>query len=138
MYLYHLTETPRQTKYKDLEFKITRVWELKTETAPNPSLLRPTPLYFFISPLGPRNEVVSNNISNNNNNNNNNNNDSNMILASRFTLRGLMTHISIYCGFCFGLQDLPSDARAFSLTSFEAKSFLVRLTKASNFLQGIF
>ena len=60
--------------------------ELKTETAPNPSLLRPTPLYFFISPLGPRNEVVSNN--SNNNNNNNNNNKNNMILAARFTLRG--------------------------------------------------
>ena len=93
---------------------------MKTETAPNPTLLRQHPYTFFISPLGPRNEIVSNNISNNNNNsnnndnNNNNNNNNNMILAARFTLRGLMTHIPIYCGFCFGRQDLPSDARAFS------------------------
>ena len=97
---YHLTETPRRTKYKDLKIEITRMWELKTETVRNPSLLRPTPLYFFISPLGPRNEIVSNNINININIKNNNNNN-NVILAALFTLRGLMTHISIYCGLCF-------------------------------------
>ena len=41
-----------------------------------------------------------------------------MISAACFTLTRVMAHISIYCGFVF--LDLPSDARAFSLTSFEA------------------
>ena len=31
-----------------------------------------------------------------------------------------MAHIKIYCGLFSGQQDLSSDARAFSLTSFEA------------------
>ena len=31
-----------------------------------------------------------------------------------------MAHISIYCGFVSGRQDLPSDVRAVSLTSFKA------------------
>ena len=38
-----------------------------------------------------------------------------------------MAHISINCGsavaFVSGRQDLPSDERAFSLTSFERKAF---------------
>ena len=42
------------------------------------------------------------------------NNNNNEILAACFTLRGLMTHISINCGFVSGRQDLPSDARALS------------------------
>ena len=41
-----------------------------------------------------------------------------------------MAHISIYCGFCFWSQDLPSDARGFSLTSFEVQlSFSLWLNK---------
>ena len=32
----------------------------------------------------------------------------------------VIAHVSIYCGFVSGRLDLPSDARAFSLTSFEA------------------
>ena len=41
-----------------------------------------------------------------------------MILAARFTLRGHGTHRFTEV-FDSGRQDLPSDARAFSLTSFE-------------------
>ena len=34
-----------------------------------------------------------------------------------------MTPLLIFCGFCIsGLHDMPSDARAFSMTSFEAYS----------------
>ena len=36
-----------------------------------------------------------------------------------------MAHILIYCGFVSGRQDLPSDARTFSLTSFEAESVFI-------------
>ena len=49
-----------------------------------------------------------------------------------------MAHISIYCGFVSGRQDLPSDVRAFSLTSFKALSFLSRLNKGYNFLPSTF
>ena len=37
-----------------------------------------------------------------------------------------------------GRQDLSSDARAFSFTSFEAQSFLLRLNKGFTFLQSAF
>ena len=40
--------------------------------------------------------------------------------------------------FVSGRQDLPSDARAFSLTSFEEWSFLLRLNKGLPFLQSAF
>ena len=40
--------------------------------------------------------------------------------------------------FVSGRQDLPSDARAFSLTSFEESSFLLRLNKGLPFLQSAF
>ena len=43
-----------------------------------------------------------------------------MILAACFTLRGHGIHIDLLCFVVSGRQDLPSDARAFSLTSFEA------------------
>ena len=44
---------------------------------------------------------------------------SNVILAACFTLRGHGTYgVTVF--FVSGRQDLPSDARAFSLTSFEA------------------
>ena len=46
-----------------------------------------------------------------------------------------MAHISIYCGFCFWL---PSDARASSLTSFEAQSLLLRLNNGLAFPQSAF
>ena len=44
---------------------------------------------------------------------------SNVILAACFTLRGHGTY-AVTVVFVSGRQDLPSDARAFSLTSFEA------------------
>ena len=43
----------------------------------------------------------------------------NVILAAYFTLKGPGTH-QFTVVFASGRQDLPSDARAFSLTSFEA------------------
>ena len=43
----------------------------------------------------------------------------NVILAACFTLKGHGTH-QFTVVFASGRQDLPSDARAFSLTSFEA------------------
>ena len=44
-----------------------------------------------------------------------------VILAACFTLRDHGTHIDLMCMvFLSGRQDLPSDARAFSLTTFEA------------------
>ena len=40
--------------------------------------------------------------------------------------------------FVSGRQDLPSDPRLFSLTSFEAEGFLLRLNKGLTFLQSAF
>ena len=40
--------------------------------------------------------------------------------------------------FVSGRQDLPFDTRAFSLTSFEASSLLLRLNEGCNFLQSAF
>ena len=40
--------------------------------------------------------------------------------------------------FASGRQDLPSDPRAFCLTSFEAKSVLLRLNKGLTFFQSAF
>ena len=47
----------------------------------------------------------------------------------------VMAYISIYCGFCLWSAGFAlSAARAFSLTSFEAYSFLLRLNKGRTFL----
>ena len=43
-----------------------------------------------------------------------------MILAACFTRRGHDTHVDFTVVIVSGRQDLPSDAIAFSLTSFEA------------------
>ena len=41
-----------------------------------------------------------------------------------------MTRILIFCGYCvWSVYDLPSDARAFSLASFEMLSSSLRLNK---------
>ena len=56
-----------------------------------------------------------------------------MILAACFTLRGHGTHIDLLWFFFSGRQDLPSDARVFTLTSFEALSFLLRPNKGFQF-----
>ena len=40
--------------------------------------------------------------------------------------------------FVSGRHDLPSDARAVSLTTFQPSSFLLRLNKGSNFVQSAF
>ena len=53
-----------------------------------------------------------------------------MISAACFTLRGHGTHIDLLV-FVSGRQDLPSDATAFSLTSFEGSAF-----KGLTFLQS--
>ena len=42
-----------------------------------------------------------------------------------------MTRILMFCGYCvWSTYDLPSDARAFALTSFEMLSSSMRLNKA--------
>ena len=61
----------------------------------------------------------------------------NVISAACFTLRGHSTH-RFTAVFVFGQQELPSAERAFSLTSFEAWSFLLRLNKGLSFLQSAF
>ena len=43
-----------------------------------------------------------------------------------------MAHISIYSGFFWSAEFAP-DEKAFSLASFKAKGFLLRLSKGSNF-----
>ena len=47
-----------------------------------------------------------------------------------------MAHTIFTVVFASSRQDLPSDTRAFSLTSFEAESFLLRLNKGLTFLQS--
>ena len=51
-----------------------------------------------------------------------------MIFAAYFVMRGRNAHIDFLCLLPVG-TDLPSDARAFSLTSYEMLSFSLRLSE---------
>ena len=50
-----------------------------------------------------------------------------MIFGAFFRLRGPDTHTNFFAVIFSGRHDLPSDARAFSLTFFEASSFSVKV-----------
>ena len=49
-----------------------------------------------------------------------------MIFGAFFKLRGPDTYTNFFAVIFSGRHDLPSDARAFSLTFFEASSFSVK------------